>query len=157
MNSGSGILRERSPGFCSTDAGVAANQHMSPSGQYASQNHSCTPRQMTTEHTILLLDIASRVAKKLRTDPRIANFLDPAVCIAAYDDGCDATLIERLKVMQITSEIGTTQAVPMQATSVGPSVAVLIADKSGATLFMLPDPRFYPGLWPWTTSEIGEH
>ena len=43
----------------------------------------------------------------------------------------------------------------MQATSVGPTVAVLIADKRGATLFMLPDPRFYPGLWPWTTSEIG--
>jgi hypothetical protein len=45
----------------------------------------------------------------------------------------------------------------MQATSVGPSVAVLIADKSGATLFMVPDPRFYPDLWHWTTSEIGEH
>jgi hypothetical protein len=112
---------------------------------------------MGSEHTVMLLDIASRVANKLRTDPRIANFLDPAVCVAAYVDGCEATLIERLEVMQITSEICTTQAEPMQATSVGATVAVLIADKSGATLFMLPDPRFYPGLWPWTHSENGEH
>jgi hypothetical protein len=50
--------------------------------------------------------------------------------------------------MQITSELFTTQAAPMQATSVGPTVAVLIADKSGATLFMLPDPRFYPVFGP---------
>jgi hypothetical protein len=113
--------------------------------------------EMASEHTIMLLDIASRVAEKLRTDPRIANFLDPSVCIAAYDDGCDATLIERLEVTQIMSEIRTNEAEPVQATSVGPTVAVLIADKSGATLFMLPDPRFYPGLWPWTHSENREH
>jgi hypothetical protein len=113
--------------------------------------------EMASEHTIMLLDIASRVAEKLRTDASIANFLDPAVCIAAYDDGCDATLIERLEVTQIMSEIRTNEAEPVQATSVGPTVAVLIADKSGATLFMLPDPRFYPGLWPWTHSEDGGH
>jgi hypothetical protein len=134
-------------GLGSGEAGVAAS--------------SCTPRQMTTgmasEHTIMLLDIASRVAEKLRAHPRIAIFLDPAVCIAAYNDGCDATLIERLEVMRITSEIGATQAEPMQAKSVGPTVAVLIADKSSATLYLLPDPRFYPGLWPWTHSENGEH
>ena len=113
--------------------------------------------EMASEHKITLLDIASRVAEKLCTDPRIANFLDPAVCIAAHDDGCNATLIERLEVMQITSEIRTNEAGPMQTTSVGPTVAVLIADKSGVTYFMLPDPRFYPGLWPWTHSENGEH
>jgi hypothetical protein len=111
---------------------------------------------MASEHTIMLLDIASRVAEKLRADPQVANFLDPAVCIAAYDDGCDATLIERLEVMQIMSEISTNEAEPMQTTSVGPTVAVLIADKSGATFFTLPDPRMYPSLWPWTHSENGE-
>jgi hypothetical protein len=75
---------------------------------------SCIARQKTTEmaseHTIMLLDIAGRVAQKLRTDPRIANFLDPAVCIAAYDDGCDAMLIERPEAMQIMSEIRTNEA-----------------------------------------------
>jgi hypothetical protein len=54
---------------------------------------------MASEHTIMLLDIAGRVAEKLRADPQVTNFLDPAVCIAAYDDGCDATLIERLEVI----------------------------------------------------------
>jgi hypothetical protein len=112
---------------------------------------------MASEHTIMLLDIASRVAEKLGADPQVANFLDPAMCIAAYNDGCDATLIERLEVMQKMSEFRTNEAEPMQATSAGPTVALLIADKSGATFFILPDPRFYPGLWPWTHAENGEH
>jgi hypothetical protein len=113
--------------------------------------------EMANEHTIMLREIASRAAEKLRTDPRVANFPDPAVCVAAHDEGCDATLIERLEVMQLVPEIRTNQAEPMQATSVGPTVAVLIADKSGATFFMLPDSRFYPRLWPWTHLGNGEH
>jgi hypothetical protein len=98
-----------------------------------------------------------RATRSPAADPQVANFLDPAVCIAAYNDGCDATLIERLEVMQKMSEFRTNEAEPMQATSAGPTVAVLIADKSGATFFILPDPRFYPGLWPWTHAENGEH
>ncbi len=109
--------------------------------------------EMASEDNTVLLKIARRVAEKLRTDPRVANFLDPAVCIAAYQQGCDAALIERVEVMQIMWEIRTNQAEPMQATCVGPSVAVLIADNSGATFFMLPDPRIFPGLWPWMHSE----
>jgi hypothetical protein len=112
---------------------------------------------MSTEHKCMLLDVATRVAERLRSDPRVTNFLDPAICIAAYDEGCDATLIERLEVIQIMSEIPTDRATPSEATFVGPTIAVLIADKSGATFYMLPDPRRYPGLWPWTQSENSEH
>jgi hypothetical protein len=50
--------------------------------------------------------------------------------------------------MQKMSEFRTNEAEPMQATSAGPTVAVLIADKSGATFFILPDPRFTPAFGP---------
>jgi hypothetical protein len=108
---------------------------------------------MANEHVTMLLDVAIRVAKRLRTDPQVANFLDPAIFIAAYDDGCDATLLERLEVMQIMQEIKCDSPEPAQSRCVGPFVAVLIADKRGGTFYTLPDPRIYPTAWPWADSE----
>jgi hypothetical protein len=99
------------------------------------------------------MDVATRVAEKLRTDHRVADFIDSAICIAAFDDGCDATLVERLEVMQIMSEIPCRNEKPAQAASVDLSFAVLIADKRGATCYKLPHPRLYPELWPWTPWE----
>jgi hypothetical protein len=102
---------------------------------------------MSNDHTLTLQNVATRVAEKLRIDPRIANFIDPAVCIAAYEEGCDATLIERLELTKIMTEIF---ADPAEMATPGPSVGVLIVNKTGASIYMLPDPRVYPGRWPWT-------
>jgi hypothetical protein len=35
----------------------------------------------------------------------VANFIDPAICIAAYDEGCDATPLELLELTKIMGEI----------------------------------------------------
>jgi hypothetical protein len=110
---------------------------------------------MPSEHTSTLLDVSARVAERLRTDPRVANYLDPAIYIAAFDEGCDATLLERLELTKIVSEIRCNRDQP-DATTVGPTVAVLVVDKHGATFYLLPDPRYYPAEWPWTQSENAE-
>ena len=68
---------------------------------------------------VVLLDVATRVAERLRQRPPVANFLDPAICIAAYDEGCDATLIERREVMQIMLEM---QCYPERRRTLRPSV-----------------------------------
>ncbi len=108
---------------------------------------------MEHDHTTMLLDVAARVAERLRTDPLVANLLDPAIFIAAFDDGCDATLLERLEVVHIMREIECDPPQPIDSTSAGPCVAVLIADKSGGSFYTLPDPRIYPTAWPWLGSE----
>jgi hypothetical protein len=110
---------------------------------------------MSSDRTLTLLDVATRVAERLRTDPRIANFIDPAVCIAAHEEGCDATLVERLELTKIMAEIRSDPADPAETATVGSTVGVLIVDKKGASFYMLPDPRVYPGLWPWTLN--GDH
>jgi hypothetical protein len=113
--------------------------------------------QMSTDHTIILLDVATRVAERVCTDPLVAALLEPAVCIAADDEGCNATFVERLEVIGLMNEFHTKQGESVAQTSVGPTFAVLIADKSGATIYTLPDPRIYPQLWPWMQTENDEH
>jgi hypothetical protein len=46
---------------------------------------------MSSAHTFMLLDVATRVAQRVRTDPYVANSLDPVIFIAAYDEGCNVT------------------------------------------------------------------
>jgi hypothetical protein len=108
---------------------------------------------MSSDRTLTLLDVATRVAEKLRIDPIVANFIDPAICIAAYDEGCDATLVERLELTKMMAEIRSDPDDPDDAPIVGQAVAVLIIDKRGASFYMLPDPRVYPRHWPWADSE----
>jgi hypothetical protein len=50
---------------------------------------------MSIDRTLTLLDVATRVAERLRTDPRVANFIDPAVCIAAYEEACEVKAAEQ--------------------------------------------------------------
>jgi hypothetical protein len=108
---------------------------------------------MANDHMTMLLDVAARVAERLRSDPHVANFLEPAIFIAAFDDGCDATLLERGEVMQIMREIECDPPKPAESTCAGPFIALLIADKSGGSFYTLPDPRIYPTAWPWVESE----
>ena len=71
---------------------------------------------MVHEHTTMLLDVATRVAERLRTDPQVGNMLDPAIFIAAFDDGCDATLLERMEIMHIVREIKCDPPEPTEST-----------------------------------------
>jgi hypothetical protein len=111
---------------------------------------------MSSDRELTLLGVATRVAEKLRTDPMVANFIDPAICIAAYDEGCDATLVERLELTKIMAEIRSDPDGPDDVPTTGPAVGVLIIDKMGASFYMLPDPRVYPRHWPWTHAENEE-
>jgi hypothetical protein len=108
---------------------------------------------MANEHMTMLLDVAVRVAQRLRTDPHVASFLDPAIFIAAFNDGCDATLLERMEVMQIMREIECDPPKPAELTCAGPFISILVADRSGGSFYTLPDPRTYPTAWPWVECE----
>jgi hypothetical protein len=108
---------------------------------------------MPTDRAIVLVDAAIRVAKWLRTDPMVAELLDPAVFIAADDEHCYATLIERLELIGMMSEIETAAGEPLDDLPDGAGIAVLVADKSGATIYIVPDPRTHPWLWPWMGPE----
>jgi hypothetical protein len=67
---------------------------------------------MSSDRTLTLLHVAATAGEKLRTDPRVANFMDPAICIAAYDEGCDASLVDRLELTKIVAEIRSDPAEP---------------------------------------------
>jgi hypothetical protein len=108
---------------------------------------------MANVRTTMHLDVAARVADRLRTNPQVENLLDPAILIAAFDDGCDAILLERLEVTHIMREINCDPPEPADPMCAGPFVAVLIADKSGGSFYTLPDPRIYPTAWPWVESD----
>ena len=60
--------------------------------------------EMSTDHMLILLDVATRVAERVCTDPLVAALLEPAVCIAADDEGCNATFVERLEVIGLMNE-----------------------------------------------------
>ena len=89
---------------------------------------------MLSEHAIVLLDVATRVAERFRTDPTVCKLLDPAVCIVADEGRCGATFLERLEVIGIMSEIATTPGEPMNEFPDSASIAVLVVDQTGATV-----------------------
>jgi hypothetical protein len=105
---------------------------------------------MENERTAVLVDVASKVAERFRTDPMVSELLDPAVFIAADGESCDATLLERLELIGMMSEIKIAPGEALDELADERAIAVLVADKRGATIFMVPDPRTHPGLWPWT-------
>ena len=105
---------------------------------------------MSTDRTTVLVDLATRVAARLRNDPMVSELLDPAVFIAADDDGCDATLVERLELIGLMSELELVASEPSEEVPDDSAIAVLVADRSGATVYLVPDPRTHPCLWPWT-------
>jgi hypothetical protein len=109
-------------------------------------------------HAIMLLSIAPTVAKMFRTDLRIADLLDPAVYIAADGDGLIASVVERLELIQLISELQSSdlESIWNRSPEQAP-IAVLVADKSDMVVYRVADPRAYPQQWPWMGLEDDEN
>jgi hypothetical protein len=43
---------------------------------------------MSDLHAIMLLDVAPKVAEMFRSDPGVAELIDPAVLVDANEEGC---------------------------------------------------------------------
>src|SRR5438045_3547218 len=105
---------------------------------------------MSDIHAIMLLDVAPKVAEMFRTDPRVADLLDPAVLVDANEEGCVATVVERLQLTELMSGAELASGRPMQDPSPDNApIAVLVMDENGATAYRVPDPRTHPNHWPW--------
>jgi hypothetical protein len=112
---------------------------------------------MPSVHAIMLLDVAPKIAEKFKTDPSVAEFLDPAVLVNADEDGCVASIVERLQLTEMMSAAELTSGEPVGHESPdGAPIAVLVMDKSGATVYRVPDPRMDPQCWPWMGLEDDE-
>jgi hypothetical protein len=129
--------------------GVNADARLSGWGGWSYLKENRMPRL----HSTVLLDIALEVAEAFRTDPAVAELLDPAVFIGADEDDCAAAVVERLQLAEVMSGMEITQGSGMRdQTSNRAPIAVLVMDQTSATIYSVPDPRTDPELWPWTAS-----
>jgi hypothetical protein len=98
----------------------------------------------------MILAVAPKVAEMFRSDPKIADLLDPAVYIAADDDGVIASVVERLELMQIVSRLRSNDLKPIwEKSPVGAPIAILVTDDCDAAVYRVADPRTCPDQWPW--------
>ena len=105
----------------------------------------------------MLLLAAPKVAEMFRTDPKVAELLDPAVYIGADEEGVIASIVERLKLMEPTLGMeSTVRKAILENSPKGALIAVLVIDESGASAFHVPDPRSEPEQWPWMGLEDDE-
>ena len=101
-------------------------------------------------HVIMLLIAAPKVAVMFRTDPKVADLLDPAVYIAADGDGVIASVVERLQLTEPIFGLKPAQRSPIWYKEPEDApIAVLVVDEDGASVFRVPDPRTCPDQWPW--------
>jgi hypothetical protein len=94
------------------------------------------------------------VAHALRTDPKVAELIEPAVLISANEEGCVASVVERLQVVEMLAGKEPTEGPPVTAPSPEdkPILAALLY-KGQVACWRLPDPRISPESWPWTGPE----
>jgi hypothetical protein len=106
--------------------------------------------RMASPHSLMLLDIAPQVAETFRTDPDVAKLLDPAVFVGVDEDECAAAVVERIQLTAVMSGVDLIEANPIgdKAPERLP-IAVLVMDKTRATMYRVADPRTDPELWPW--------
>jgi hypothetical protein len=105
---------------------------------------------MSSVHAIMLLSAAPKVAEMFRTDPKVAALLDPAVYIAADEDGLIASVVERLQLAELISGLDSAAWMPTSGESpTDAPIAVFVRDESSTTVYRVPDPRNDPELWPW--------
>ena len=112
---------------------------------------------MIDARAIMLFSVAPDVADMFRSDPKVADLLDPAVYISADEEGVLASVVERLQLTELIS--GQNQAGPNPIWDEAPEgapIAVLVKDENGATVYSVPDPRTAPDLWPWMGIEDEE-
>jgi hypothetical protein len=98
----------------------------------------------------MILAVAPKVADMFRTDPKIADLLDPAVYIAADDDGVIASVVERLELLKVVSELRSNALKPIwEKTSEEAPIAILVTDEGDVSVYRVADPRTCPDQWPW--------
>jgi hypothetical protein len=100
---------------------------------------------------IMLADVGPKVAHALRTDPKVAELIEPAVLISANEEGGVASVVERLQVVEMLAGKEPTAGPPVTAPSPEdrPILAALLY-KGQVACWRLPDPRISPESWPWT-------
>jgi hypothetical protein len=106
--------------------------------------------EMPDGHAIMLVDMAPKIAELFRNDSRVAELLDPAVILDAYEQECEARLQERLQLTELMSGARLLHGVPVNAAPPEHApILVLVIDKTGASTYHVPDPRTHPEEWPW--------
>jgi hypothetical protein len=106
--------------------------------------------EMPDRHAMMLRDMAPKIAELFRNDPRVAELLDPAVILDAYEQECEARLQERLQLTVLMSGEQLLRGDPINTEpSPHAPITVLVIDKSGASAYRVPDPRTHPEGWPW--------
>jgi hypothetical protein len=105
---------------------------------------------MSGVHAIMFLSAAPKVAGMFRTYPKVTAILDPAVYIAADGKAVIASVVERSQLTELIAGLEPIDRKPIWDESLeGAPIAVLVMDKSGATVYRVPDPRTNPEQWPW--------
>jgi hypothetical protein len=115
--------------------------------------------ETTDIHSILLMDVAPKVAEMLRTNPRVADLIDPAVYVEAADDRhVNYRVVERLQLIEALSGFESEDGEPLGTDDQGmvAPIAVLVVNKNGMTTYAVPDPRTEPASWPWMGLEGAE-
>jgi hypothetical protein len=98
----------------------------------------------------MLLAVAPKVAEMFRSDPKIADLLDPAVYIAADGDGVIASFVERLELVELVPGPRSSDRKPIWAKSPEEApIAILVKDKCDVAVYRVADPRTCPDQWPW--------
>jgi hypothetical protein len=101
-------------------------------------------------HAIMILAVAPKVAEMFRSDPKIANLLDPAIYIAADDDGVIASVVERLELLEVVSRLRSNDLKPIWEKSPEEApIAILVTDECDVAVYRVADPRTCPDQWPW--------
>jgi hypothetical protein len=112
---------------------------------------------MPDVHAIILLGVAPKVAEMFRTDPHVAELLDPAIYVAADADECVVTVANGSELTKLIPDWELTHAERIDDESPrGAPIMALVMDESGVTIYRLPDPRTAPEVWPWMGLEDDE-
>ena len=77
---------------------------------------------------------APLVAEAFRTDPEVAELLDPAVFVGADEEDCAAAVVERIQLAEVMSGVQITEEESAQEDSLeGAPIAVLVMDRTSTT------------------------
>jgi hypothetical protein len=106
--------------------------------------------EVPNAHALMLVDMAPTIVELFRNDPRVAELLDPAVILDAYDQECEARIHERVELAEAMSGAELLHGDPVNAEPRAHApITVLVIDKIGASTYRVPDPRTHPEEWPW--------
>ncbi len=126
------------------------NQQLTQRPRVSVRRNAFESYPMQRAHSLVLLDIAPRVAETFRTDPEVADLLEPAVFVGVAEDECAAAVVERIQLTEVMSGVEFLETIPLgDRSSESVPIAILVMDKKSATFYHVADPRTDPALWPW--------